>query len=115
MPATGAVMEASIFIASMVATVAPASTVSPSAATIVTTPSNGAATCPGLDVSAFSTVGASAATDLSRTLTGRSWPLIVHITDRMPRSSASLTACSPKISRLPSESSTWCSSPVVRP
>ena len=46
-PATGAVIAASIFIASMVATVAPASTWSPSATTGVTTPANGAATCPG--------------------------------------------------------------------
>ena len=40
----GAVIEASIFIASMVATVAPASTDSPSETTMLTTPSNGAAT-----------------------------------------------------------------------
>ena len=53
-PATGAVIAASIFIASMVATVAPASTWSPSATVTVTTPANGAATCPGLAGSAFS-------------------------------------------------------------
>jgi hypothetical protein len=48
----------------------------------VTTPSNGAGTWPGFEVSAFSCAATSAATDSSRTLTGRSWPLIVHITVR---------------------------------
>ena len=37
-------MDASIFIASMVATTLPGATVSPSATTRVTTPANGAAT-----------------------------------------------------------------------
>ena len=43
-PAWGAVIEASIFIASMVATTAPAATSSPLATLSVTTPWNGAAT-----------------------------------------------------------------------
>ena len=43
-PATGAVIEASIFIASTVATVSPAATRAPSSTTTVTTPWNGAAT-----------------------------------------------------------------------
>ncbi len=43
-PDTGVVMLASIFIASMVATTAPASTVSPSFTDRLTTPENGAAT-----------------------------------------------------------------------
>ena len=46
MPARGAVMLASIFIASMVATTAPASTLAPSSTARLTTPANGAATCP---------------------------------------------------------------------
>ena len=82
MPATGAVIEASIFIASMVATVSPAATWSPSATTIVTTPWNGAATWPGLAGSAFSAAATSEATLRSRTLIGRSWPLMVAITVR---------------------------------
>ena len=91
-PLTGAVIEASIFIASIVATVAPASTVSPGSTTTLTTPSNGAATWPGFDGSARSADGASDSTDRSRTLTGRSCPLIVHSTVRIPRSSGSLIA-----------------------
>jgi hypothetical protein len=43
-PGHGAVMAASIFIASMEATLCPAFTVSPSATLRVTTPANGAAT-----------------------------------------------------------------------
>ena len=82
MPEIGAVIDASIFIASIVATVAPASTLSPSATARVTTPSNGAATCPGLLVSARSACGTSADTEWSRTLIGRSWPLMVAITVR---------------------------------
>jgi hypothetical protein len=81
-PSTGAVIEASIFIASMVATTSPAETLSPSPTTVVTTPWNGAATCPGLDGSAFSAAATSDATARSRTLIGRSWPLIVAITLR---------------------------------
>ena len=81
-PSTGAVIEASIFIASMVATVSPAETWSPSSTATVTTPWNGAATCPGCDGSAFSAAATSAATDSSRTLIGRSWPLRVAITAR---------------------------------
>ena len=72
-------IEASIFIASMVATCAPASTVSPSATERVTTPANGAATCPGSLRSAFSVGGTSDVTDRSRTDTGRSWSFIVHV------------------------------------
>ena len=45
-PPTGVVMLASIFIASMVATTPPASTVSPSATDGVTTPEKGAGTWP---------------------------------------------------------------------
>ena len=73
-------IDASIFIASMVATVSPAATVSPSATLMVTTPWNGAATWPGLDVSAFSVAATSAAMLVSRTAIGRSWPLMVAIT-----------------------------------
>ena len=56
-PARGAVIDASIFIASMVATVAPAGTSSPSATDRVTTPANGDATCSGLPGSARSATG----------------------------------------------------------
>ena len=75
-------MEASIFIASMVATVSPAATLAPSSTTTVTTPWNGAATCPGCAGSAFSAALTSAETLRSRTLIGRSWPLMVAITVR---------------------------------
>ena len=57
-PATGAVMAASIFIASIEATGCPAATRSPTAALTVMTPAKGAATWPGLEVSAFSAAAA---------------------------------------------------------
>ena len=88
-PATGVVMEASIFIASILATMSPAATCSPTATTGVTLPPKGAAMCPGLAGSAFSAAGASASTERSRTEIGRRWPLMVHMTVRMPRSSGS--------------------------
>ncbi len=71
MPSTGAVIDASIFIASIVATVSPAATVSPSETVMVTTPWNGAATWPGCEVSAFSVAATSAARAVSRTAIGR--------------------------------------------
>src|SRR4029077_14544078 len=86
LPALGAVIAASIFIASMVAIVCPASTVASTDTATVTTPANGAATWSGFDWSAFSAAGTSAATLRSRTTTGRSWPFRMHITVRMPRS-----------------------------
>ena len=67
-------MLASIFIASIVATVWPAATASPSATCSVTTPANGAATCRALPRSAFSAALTSVATSASRTDTGRSCP-----------------------------------------
>ena len=67
MPLLGAVMAASIFIASIVATGWPADTVSPSATCKVTTPANGAATWLLLDRSAFSATGTVDATERSRT------------------------------------------------
>ncbi|CAM5690552.1 hypothetical protein SGLAM104S_05510 [Streptomyces glaucescens] len=67
-------MAASIFIASMVATVPPAATWSPSATDSVTTPANGAATWPGLARSAFSVTGTSDAAAASRTWIGRNCP-----------------------------------------
>ena len=75
-------IDASIFIASMVATVCPAVTVSPSATCSVTTPANGAATWFGLVRSAFSAALTSVATDSSRTDTGRSCPFSVASTLR---------------------------------
>ena len=57
LPALGAVIAASIFIASIVATVCPARTTQPSAALTVTTPTKGAATWPRLSRSAFSATG----------------------------------------------------------
>ena len=81
-PAWGAVIEASIFIASMVATTSPAATSSPFATLSVTTPWNGAATWLGSFGSAFSVAGTSAATWVSRMLIGRIWPLISAITER---------------------------------
>ena len=68
-------MLASIFIASIVATVWPASTLSPSSTCSVTTPANGAATWRGLPRSAFSAALTSVAISRSRTDTGRSCPL----------------------------------------
>ena len=81
-PAFGAVIAASIFMASIVATVSPAATVSPSATSTVTAPWNGAATWPGWPGSAFSAAATSAATCWSRTGSGRSCPLMVAITVR---------------------------------
>jgi hypothetical protein len=57
LPPLGAVIAASIFIASIVATVCPARTTSPSATLTVTTPAKGAATWPRLSRSAFSATG----------------------------------------------------------
>ena len=53
-PATGVVIEASIFIASIVATVSPAATCCPFSTMTVTVPWKGAATWPGSPASAFS-------------------------------------------------------------
>lgn len=114
-PAFGTVMVASIFMASMVATVAPAATSSPSATARVTTPANGAATWPGLERSAFSVTGMSEEAALSRIWIGRSWPFSVDITVRMPRSSASPTASRPMRSRTPGSRSTAYSLPGPSP
>ncbi len=114
-PERGAVTAASIFIASIVATVSPAVTVSPSAATRVTTPANGAARCDGSLLSAFSVVGTSAEIERSRTDTGRNCPLRMHITVRIPASSGSLIASSPISSSTPFSSCTRCSSPCRSP
>ena len=114
-PATGVVMEASIFIASMVATVSPAATSWPFSTITVTVPWNGAATWPGSPGSAFSAAATAADTVRSRTLTGRIWPLMVHITVRKPRSSGSLTASRPRSRVCPSASRTVCSAPCRRP
>ena len=116
-PATGAVIDASIFIASMVATVGTGLDLVALADLTVTTPSNGAATCPGFVVSAFS---ASATSDRDRRGRargpGRSWPLIVHITVRMPRSSALADRLQPEDQRLPPcRSRPSCSSPGCSP
>jgi hypothetical protein len=88
-------MAASIFIASIVAIAWPASTVSPAATFSVTTPENGAGTCPGLPGSAFSADFSSTAMLRSRTAMGRIWPLRVVMTLRMPFSSASPIASRP--------------------
>ena len=103
-PALGAVIAASIFIASIVAMVCPAVDLVADGHTEVTTPANGAAMWPGLARSAFSAVGTVSAMLRSRTSTGRSWPLMVHITVRMPRSSASPIASSPMSSSTPRSS-----------
>src|SRR6478736_1374732 len=66
-PPVGEVMFASIFIASIVATTPPASTVSPSATLSVTTPAKGAATWPAEPASAFSADFTSASIPRSRT------------------------------------------------
>ena len=66
---------------------------------------------PGSAGSAFSAALTSTLTERSRTWIGRSWPFSVHITVRMPRSSASPIASSPRIRRTPRSSSTTCSSP----
>ncbi len=81
-PLRGAVIAASIFMASIVATVSPAETCWPSVTTRVTAPANGAATWPGLFRSAFSAAGTSLAMERSRTDTGRNWPLRMHMTVR---------------------------------
>src|ERR687894_2733209 len=114
-PATGAVIAASIFIASMVATVAPASTSSPSATAGVTTPANGAATCPGWCGSARSATLTSTWIEVSRTRIGRNWPLMVHITVRMPRSSGAPIADRPRNRLTPLPIRAMCSSPGRRP
>ncbi len=75
-------IEASIFIASIVATVWPADTASPSATCSVTTPANGAAMCFGFARSAFSVAFTSVSTDVSRTVVGRSCPFSVASTVR---------------------------------
>ena len=94
-PPAWVVIDASIFIASMVATTAPGTTVSPSDTARVTTPANGAATWPGSSGSARSVTGTSTATLRSRICSGRIWPLSVVMTVRIPRSSASPMASSP--------------------
>ena len=94
-PATGVVIAASIFIASIVATVCAGRDL------VVlgrhqrddarrTAPRRG----PVSVGSAFSAAATSTVTDRSRTWIGRSWPLSVHITVRRPRSSTSPTASS---------------------
>ncbi len=115
MPPIGAVIEASIFIASMVATGCPAATSSPAATDSETTPANGAATCPGWVVSARSAAATCTVIERSRTRTGRNCPFRVHITRRMPRSSASLIESSAAMIRRPRSSSITCSSPGRRP
>jgi hypothetical protein len=110
-PVRGAVIAASIFIASIVATVSPADTDWPTSAVNVTAPANGAARCDRSPRSAFSAVGASAEIPLSRTDTGRSCPLRMHITVRMPASSGSLIASSPISNSTPFSSLTRCLSP----
>ncbi|SKU58364.1 Uncharacterised protein [Mycobacteroides abscessus subsp. abscessus] len=52
---------------------------------------------------------------LSRTCTGRSCPFRMHITVRIPCSSASDIASSPMSSSTPFSSLTRCSSPYRRP
>ncbi|COW38112.1 Uncharacterised protein [Mycobacterium tuberculosis] len=99
----------------MVAMVWPAPTRSPTHTPTVTTPANGAAMCPGLPRSAFSAAGTALAMLRSRTSTGRSCPLRMHITVRMPRSSGSEMASSPINSSTPRSSFTRCSSPWRRP
>ena len=108
-------MAASIFMASIEATGWPAATVSPTADLSVTTPENGAATCPGFEVSAFSAGRVSTLMLRSRTNTGRSCPLRVVITVRMPLSSASPIASSPTYSCTPGSISATCSSPGFSP
>ena len=110
-PARGAVMDASIFMASMVAMGWAATIESPSATVRVTTPENGAATCDGSLRSAFSAAGACAATERSRTDTGRSCPLRMPITVRIPASSGSEIASSPMTSSTPFSRVTRWSSP----
>ncbi len=114
-PAIGAVIAASIFIASIDATGWPASTVAPSSTDTVTTPENGAPTCPLRDGSAFSTELTFTSTERSRTSTGRSWPLRVAMTVRMPASSMSPIASSPTYRVMPLSISTTCSAPTRRP
>ncbi len=114
-PATALVMDASIFIASMVAIVPPASTASPTATVTVTAPANGAAIWPATAGSAFSAALTSLTTLLSRISTGRDCPLSVHITVRMPFSSTSETASSEAISRTPFSRAITCSWPRCRP
>ena len=60
----------------------------------------------GVDRSAFSAAGTSLAMLRSRTKTGRSWPLRMHITVRMPRSSGSEIASNPISSSTPRSSVT---------
>jgi hypothetical protein len=114
-PALCAVIAASIFIASMVAMVCPAATSSPTATPMVTTPANRAAMWSGLVRSAFSAVGTMSAMLRSRTTTGRSWPLMMHITVRRPRSSGSEIASSPTMSWTPRSIWMRCSSPWRSP
>ena len=110
-PQTAAVMLASIFIASMVATTAPASTVSPSSTVRVTTPANGAATWPCLAGSAFSADLTSAVTERSRTWHGPELAVDRAHHGAQPCRSASPIACRPSSSRLPGSMSTSCSGP----
>ena len=108
-------MEASIFMASIVATESPAETVSPSETVTVTAPANGAATWPGWDVSAFSVSTACDFTDSSRISSRRSWPLRVTMTVRMPFSSGSEMACRVTSRRTPLPSEITCSWSWSRP
>jgi hypothetical protein len=55
-PATGVVIDASIFMASMLATASPAATLSPARTITVTTTPNGAATCPRVFLTRTQTV-----------------------------------------------------------
>ena len=114
-PATGVVIAASIFMASMVATGWPATTDAPTSTFSVTTPEKGAATWPGRAASAFSAVLVSTFTERSRTFTGRSWPFSVVMTVRSPFSSTSPMASRPTNSRTPLSISTTCSVPGWRP
>ena len=56
-----------------------------------------------------------AQTARSRTRMGRSWPLMVHITVRMPRSSGLPIACRPRMRLTPLPIRATCSSPGVSP
>ena len=114
-PATRVVMDASIFIASIVATMAPAATRSPTDTTGVTTPPKGAATCPAVRGSALFGPECRPSPERSLTAIRRSWPLIVHMTVRMPLWSGSLDRLHPEMRVFPSSISTSCSSAGCSP
>ena len=115
-PPTGVVIAASIFIASIDATCCPASTVSPSATLSVTTPENGAATCPGwvgirlLGRLALDGDAAVAHEDRSQLPVERrhdgAHALVVGLADRLEPDEQV---------RRPGRSSTECSTPVLQP